>query len=194
MNTEEEKYWTERYRNHQTGWDIGGVSTPIKESIEQLEDTSIKILIPGAGNGYEAEFLHDKGFHNVTVLDISEEPLNNLQERCPTFPSENLIHGDFFSHQGQYDLILEQTFFSAIHPSMRTDYRDQMKNLLRPGGKLVGLLWGVPMNTDHPPYGGSREEYQKLFEGHFQIKVLEECYNSIPPRQGAELFVVLSLW
>lgn len=46
-------YWSERYKNKDTGWDIGSVSTPIKSYIDQLQDTSKKILIPGCGNGYE---------------------------------------------------------------------------------------------------------------------------------------------
>lgn len=42
-----ENYWTERYGKGETGWDIGHVSTPIKEYVDQLEDKELKILIPG---------------------------------------------------------------------------------------------------------------------------------------------------
>ena len=51
------EYWEERYRAGTTGWDIGSPSTPLKEYIDQLQDPSKKILIPGAGNAYEAEYL-----------------------------------------------------------------------------------------------------------------------------------------
>ena len=47
---EEQSYWTKRYQEESTGWDIGYPSTPLKEYIDQLEDKSISILIPGAGN------------------------------------------------------------------------------------------------------------------------------------------------
>jgi len=41
-------YWTERYDEDRTGWDIGYPSTPIKSYIDQLDDKALKILIPGA--------------------------------------------------------------------------------------------------------------------------------------------------
>lgn len=45
-------YWNERYQNSATGWDIGAVSTPLKEYIDQLDSKEIRILIPGCGNAY----------------------------------------------------------------------------------------------------------------------------------------------
>lgn len=41
-----QEYWNNRYLQHQTGWDIGTVSTPLKEYIDQLSDKQISILIP----------------------------------------------------------------------------------------------------------------------------------------------------
>ncbi|MFK7812517.1 MAG: SAM-dependent methyltransferase, partial [Maribacter sp.] len=82
----EENYWTQRYQEEKTGWDIGYPSTPLKEYIDQLEDETISILIPGAGNAYEAEYLWKQGFQNVNVMDISEFPLKQFQERNPDFP------------------------------------------------------------------------------------------------------------
>lgn len=189
MDKQEEHYWTDRYEKGQIGWDIGQISTPLKEYIDQLTDRSISILIPGAGNGYEAEYLFEKGFKDITVVDISQYPLDNFQMRKPNFPSEKLLRKDFFSLDLTFDLIIEQTFFSAISPTIRLDYANKMHQLLKPEGRLVGLLWGVPMNAEHPPYGGSKREYTELFSPLFSIKYLDDCYNSIPPRSGSELFV-----
>ena len=185
----EENYWTSRYDQGETGWDIGNVSTPIKEYIDQLSDKEISILIPGAGNAYEAEYLWKNGFKNVIVLDISTIPLAHLKSRVPDFPENQLIHADFFNHQGQYDLIVEQTFFCALDPQLRESYVRQTSRLLKPGGKLVGLLFQIPLNRDRPPFGGSKDEYLKLFSGPFNIEIMETAYNSIPPRMGSEVFV-----
>ncbi|SHI83533.1 Thiopurine S-methyltransferase (TPMT) [Algibacter luteus] len=61
MNQEDtnnvENYWTQRYNERQTGWDVGKPTTPLKTYIDQLKNKSLKILIPGAGNAYEAEYL-----------------------------------------------------------------------------------------------------------------------------------------
>ena len=56
----DKKYWQDKYINQHTGWDIGYISTPIKEYIDQLSDKSLKILIPGAGNAHEAAYLYKK--------------------------------------------------------------------------------------------------------------------------------------
>jgi hypothetical protein len=63
--------------------------------------------------------------------------------------------------------------------------------LLVKGGKLVGLLFDIPHNTNNPPFGGDVNEYLQLFSETFQVEVLERCYNSISSRRGKELFVIL---
>ena len=60
-----EDYWDSRYHEKTTGWDVGYITTPIKEYIDQIIDKSLKVLIPGGGNSYEAEYLHHQGFNNV---------------------------------------------------------------------------------------------------------------------------------
>ncbi|WP_339815611.1 methyltransferase [uncultured Imperialibacter sp.] len=185
-------FWTKRYRDGSTGWDAGAITTPLKAYFDQLTDKQTRILIPGAGNGYEAEYLFKVGFQNVFVIDLSREPLNNLRQRVPELPQEQLIEGDFFDHEGQYDLIVEQTFFCAIDPSLRQSYAEKVHALLRPGGKLVGVLFDDPLNSDRPPFGGNAAEYRAYFEPLFDFKVFEACYNSIPPRACRELFIHLT--
>lgn len=190
MNDLTDKYWNNRYEINDFGWDLGEVSAPLKKYIEQLNNKDLKILIPGAGNAYEAELLYKLGFKNVYVLDFAEAPLQNIKKRLPDFPDSQLIQQDFFDHHGQYDLILEQTFFCAINPNLREKYVKHMKTLLKPYGKLVGLLFNDILNIDKPPFGGSKAEYEKLFPELFDIKKMEPCYNSIKPREGRELFII----
>lgn len=186
-----ENYWSGRYDKGQTGWDIGYVSTPLKTYIDQLEDKSARILIPGAGNSYEAEYFHGLGFTNVFVMDLSRAPLDNLKRRVPDFPDDHLLCEDFFDHQGQYDLMLEQTFFCALNPSLRSAYVAKARALLRPRGKIAGLLFNIPLFDDHPPFGGHKADYEPLFRDSFDIQVMETAYNSIPARAGNELFIKL---
>ena len=188
MNIFGKEFWSSRYQSGMTGWDVGEITTPLKEYFDQISDKSISILIPGAGNGYEAEYLVKEGFASVTVIDISHVPLQRLSESFEA-SGLTLIEGDFFEHRGNYDLIVEQTFFSAIHPSRRIDYCRHMLELLKKEGRLVGVLFDDPLFSDRPPFGGTRSEYQSLFQDRFQIHVLERCYNSIPARQGREVFV-----
>jgi len=190
-NNVEENYWTTRYRESQTGWDVGRVSTPLKAYIDQLNDKELKILIPGAGNAYEAAYLWNIGFKNVHVLDISKIPLEALKQRIPDFPQSQLMHGNFFEHEGEYDLIIEQTFFCSFLPTQenRNNYAFKMAELIKPAGKLVGLWFNHPLtDEENRPFGGSREEYLNYFSPHFDVQTFEPAHNSIEQRQGRELF------
>ncbi len=191
-NKPEQDYWTKRYEEERTGWDIGYPSTPLKTYFDQLLDKQISILIPGAGNAYEAEYLLKKGFQNVYVMDISEIPLLEFQNRNPNFPKKQLLFEDFFQHENQYDLIIEQTFFCSFVPSdeNRNAYAKQMAKLLKPNGKLVGVWFDIPLTNDFKkrPFGGSKDLYVKYLGKYLKTITFERCYNSIAPRMGKELF------
>ena len=139
-----------------------------------------------------------KGFKNVHLLDWSARALQNFQEQLPDFPDSQLINSDFFEHEktaesDKYDLIVEQTFFCAIDPSLRPKYVQKMSDLLKNEGKLVGLLFNIPLNLgvgNEPPFGGNQGLYQSLFEPSFRIKAMDTCSNSVRPRAGNELFVI----
>ena len=184
-----EDYWSNRWENQETGWDIGHISTPLKKYFDQLNNKEIKILIPGAGNAYEAEYLHRNGFKNVFVADISSCAIESFKKRVIDFPSENILCVDYFQIEDQFELIIEQTFFCALHPSERKAYCKKTQELLRPKGKLVGLLFQIELFKDHPPFGGSKEEYLSLFKPYFSIESMETAYNSIEPRRGNEFFI-----
>ena len=66
-----------------------------------------------------------------------------------------------------------------------------MKELLAGGGTLVGVLFNRVFE-ESPPFGGSEQEYRELFSAHFNNVSIEGCYNSIPARTGAELFIKIS--
>ena len=104
-----------------------------------------------------------------------------------------MIHSDFFTLNTTFDLILEQTFFCALPPEMRTQYVEKMASLLNPKGKLAGLLFDFPLTTEGPPFGGSATEYLNLFSDKFTIKTLEKAHNSIKPRQNKELFFIFEV-
>lgn len=181
-------FWDNRYKNNQTGWDLGCVSPPLKLFIDQIEDLSLRILIPGAGNAYEAEYLAEKGFKNVTVIDIAPSLVEQLKEKFKNKAGINIIQGDFFEHQGEYDVILEQTFFCALHPSLRDAYGMQMKSLLAENGSLVGVLFNRSFDGG-PPFGGSQEEYEQRFKKCFNDVKFEPCKTSHPARLGNEVWM-----
>ena len=188
----DQNYWSNRYQNNDAPWDMGKVSPPLKEYFDQLTDKNISILIPGCGNAYEAEYLLQSGFTNITLIDISPSLVEKLTNTFSNSSSTaiNIICGDFFQLNQTFYLIIEQTFFCAIDPSLRPKYADKMQELLNPKGKLVGVFFNRTFEGG-PPFSGSKAEYETLFQDKFKINTMEACYNSIGPRSGTELFVIL---
>lgn len=189
MDISNDAFWSERYLKQQTGWDIGHASPPLTSYMQQWKNKDARILIPGCGNAYEAEFLVEAGFTNITLIDISEVLVKKLRDQIKS-RFVKIIHTDFFAHTGTYDLILEQTFFCALPPALRTDYAAKMYDLLAEGGTLAGILFNRHFEGG-PPFGGSMDEYEILFGQKFTIKTLAPCYNSIDPRKGSEAFFIV---
>jgi methyl halide transferase len=184
-------FWDNRYISSETGWDVGSISTPLKDYIDQLTNKDISILIPGCGNAYEAAYLLEHGFTNITLVDISPVLVAAVKEKFSVYLNKqlNVKCTDFFSLDGNFDLVLEQTFFCALDPSLRKRYAEKMYEILKPGGKITGVLFNRDFEGG-PPFGGSITEYQKLFSGKFDIITMDLCYNSIAPRKGKEVFII----
>lgn len=184
------EYWDSFYTGSKIGWDVGYVSTPLKEYFDQLEDKNIRILVPGAGSGYEAEYLYEMGFHNTFFMDFSPNIVRQFKERCPQFPQNQIITDDFFDHIGSYDLIVEHTFFSSFPVNYRNKLSQKVYNLLDDKGKYVGLVFNHHFNLGSPPFGATPDEYIQLFKPLFTFKIFETANNSIKPRRGREMFFV----
>lgn len=181
------QYWDNQWKANTTGWDLGMPAPPLVSFIDSVENKNAKILIPGCGSAYEAEYLISKGFTDITLIDISETASCKLKEKFSNNPQINVVCDDFFHHQVKYDIIIEQTFFCALPPSMRQRYVWKMHKLLNENGILAGLLFNRTFDVS-PPFGGSKEEYEKLFFGAFDFVNIETASNSVEPRANTELF------
>ena len=184
-------YWNNRYESNATQWDLGCVSPPLKAYIDQITDKNLRILIPGCGNTYEAAYLLENGFTDITLIDIAPALVKELKKTFSSAPQVHIILGDFFEHEGKYDLILEQTFFCAIDPQLRERYVAKMNDLLDINGKLVGVLFNTVFEHSGPPFGGDISDYEVLFGKKFNIQLMEKCYNSFVKRKETELFIKL---
>lgn len=188
-NNLDANYWNERWENEKTPWDMGSASPALMSYMSKVSDKDLSILIAGCGNAHEAEALLDMGFTNITLVDIASKLVEKLQVQFQNKIGIKVILADFFELENSYDIILEQTFFCALNPEMRLKYAETAHKLLKDDGRLVGVLFNKNFETAGPPFGGSAEEYKTYFEPNFQIEKMENCYNSIPPRQGSELFI-----
>lgn len=182
----DQEFWNQRYAEKQTGWDLGAASPPLVRIFEQIENKDADILIPGCGNAYEAQYLLDHGFTSITLIDIAPLIVKDLQHRFQGNANIRIICEDFFDHKGQYDYIIEQTFFCALDPTLRPDYVSKMHSILKPEGILTGVFFSRNFEQDGPPFGGTQIEYEALFGELFRAEFAESD-DSIPARLGNEI-------
>ncbi len=184
----DKNYWNTQYENNTTGWDLGEATLAFINYFENVEDKNTAILIPGCGNAHEAAMLLSLGFKNITVIDIAPKVVNDLKEKFRNEHQLTIICGDFFDLKEHFDFIVEQTFFCALPPQIREKYVWKMHELLKPKGKLVGLLFNRTFEQG-PPFGGSIDEYKNLFQGSFHHHKIENCKHSALPRANTECWI-----
>ena len=191
MKTHTADYWNHRYLNKSTPWDIGYSSPALMTYFSQsVLDRGASILIPGGGRAYEITGLWEMGYTNVSICDWSEQAILDARKVNPKVPADRFLIQDFFEISGQFDYILEQTFFCALPVSLRPAYIQKCKELLlQRQGHFVGLLFNVEFEKEGPPFGGNVHEYRELFKTYFNIKTLAPSMGSIQPRDGNEVFI-----
>jgi methyl halide transferase len=191
MENSSKNYWNNRWETNTMTWDVGYPTPPIVDFFEKNKEKyrHSAILIPGCGSGHEALWLLENGFSNITLSEIS--PIAAAKLRQKFGQRLRVIEGDFFELTEKFDLVIEQTFFCAIDPSLREKYVQKMHEILTENGKLVGLLFECDF-VGGPPFSGNRAEYRALFEPFFEINSLEITEKSISSRLGRELWVSFS--
>ena len=192
-NSLDNSFWNIRYQNNQTGWDLGEISNPIKKWFDNQENKKINILIPGAGKGHEVKYGFENGFRNIFYMDLSSCAADLFKEICPRFPKDQILIGDFFSLKKPlfFDVIIEQTFFCAIDPTLRPNYIKKTNEILKENGKIIGLLFNREFDTNGPPFGGTEKEYRGLFNSKFNFKKFENSLLSSLPRKEYEFWIEL---
>jgi len=186
--------WQRHYEENDLGWDLGQVAPPFVKLWQEEKLPLGKVLVPGCGRGHEVVFMAENGF-DVTAIDFSSGAVTYLKNALKKRNLEGrILHQDFFSldesHEGVYDLVLEQTFFCAISPKQRRDYVLNVSRILKPGGILVGLFY----HTDEqggPPYNTTREDIEMHFSKKFEIQELDKTSLSTEQRKDKEWLGIL---
>jgi cyclopropane fatty-acyl-phospholipid synthase-like methyltransferase len=187
--------WQRHYDEGDLGWDLGQVAPPFIKLFESKIILPGKTLIPGCGRGHEVIYLAENGFE-VTAVDYSPGAVNHLKS---TVQERNLkcevLHLDFFgidsSHNGVYDLLIEQTFFCAISPEQRSSYVSTVARALKKGGMLAGLFYNTGEEEGGPPFNTTREDIKKYFSDSFEIRQLSKTEDSAEQRKNKEWLAIL---
>ena len=148
-------FWNGKYADRHTPWDLGRESEPVRRLAASHFPSAGRVLIPGCGRGYEAVYLAERGYR-VTAVDFADEAVRFLRELAgEKGVILEILQEDLFSldaaRNGTFDVLLEQTCFCAIDPSLYRDYEQMAHRLLAPGGRLLGVFMEVK-DIEGPPY------------------------------------------
>ena len=186
--------WEADYARRTDGWDLGGPTPLLKRLASSGEFRPGRMIVPGAGRGYDAREFARHGF-DVTAVDFTSYAVQEMKRLAePHAPVEVLQH-DFFTLPRQlddaFDYVLEYTCFCAIDPARRSAYADLVARLLKPGGIYIDLAFPLGTHKSGPPFAVSSSEIFDLFGARrFTLLRRETPADSVPQRRGREeLFV-----
>jgi SAM-dependent methyltransferase len=178
--------WEQRYRAHDTPWDLGGPHPALAHVLEAL-DGPRAVFVPGAGHGHDALAFAAAG-HDVTAVDIAPTALARLGARAAaTGAGVRAVEGDVLDlparFEDAFDLVFEHTCFCALEPADRPAYARAMARALRPDGRLAAVLWHHG-EAGGPPYDISETTARACFEQVFTIASSEPLAVCAQGRRG----------
>jgi SAM-dependent methyltransferase len=188
VNSDEVEFWEERYRADRMPWDFHGVPDALTQYLRQTSAKG-RVLVPGCGSGYDVRAFYEQGWQ-PTAIDFSPAAI----ERAQTFlgpQADALRLADFFRDEfgSGFDLIYERTFLCSLPPGRWPEYARRMAELLKPGGKLVGIfMYGD--EPEPPPFPLTEPAAQSLFAPYFNLT--ED--RRIPAAQSLPLYAGKERW
>jgi len=173
--------WEARYRDDDTGWDLGGPPPALVKLLDDLGDAKLKVLVPGAGFGNDA-IAWAAARHAVTTVDYAASAVAGAIERAKAAKvALEVLEHDLFdlpdALNQSFDAVWEQTCFCAIHPDRRAAYVESIAGVLKPGGAFYGLFWNHSME-DGPPFDVTPDHVRDIFGGRFVIESLQPAHAS----------------
>ena len=187
--------WEEKYQTGDVFWDRGAPSPPLAHYLEH-HPVQGRALVPGCGHGHEVSLAVQHGL-DATGLDIAPTGVAAARALYPLL-ADRIIVGDVFNPaaelRGGFDVVLEHTCMSGLHPSLRASYRRGIDLTLRPGGLLIGV-WFINPDLDPgeegPPFPFSVIALTALFADGYAIVDDYVPDVSFAGREGRERVRVL---
>lgn len=181
------EFWDTRFRDGVTPWDAGGVPPALKNWIGRRRGR-LRVLIPGAGTGYEVRLFAAHG-HDVLAIDFSDAAIEAAKRELGSL-SGRVRKADFFGLQdGPFDVVYERAFLCALPRTLWPEWARRMAELVSPGGVLAGFFY-LDDNQRGPPFGVSREGLNDLLGKAFDLTESQV----LPPEQSLPVFQGKEIW
>jgi SAM-dependent methyltransferase len=192
--SDEQGKWHAAYLDDDTPWDKGAPSPGL---IDWLAGHKFhgRVLVPGSGRGHDVPPIAESA-DEVVAIDLSEKATELAAASNPC-PNARYRAADFFDlpqeFHSAFDWVWEHTSFCAIEPPRRRAWLAAMRQVLKPGGKLLGVFYLAPESeTEGPPFKIARADLEALLSEYFTIEEQWAPEHHYPSRANAERFYLLS--
>lgn len=175
-------------------WYEKNLDPDLKYQIDTMNLTKGKFLDLGTGPGTQAIELSKLGFES-TGTDIAESAINKAKELSDdvNFVVDDILNSSFSDKV--FDFILDRGCFHVFEPSLRKNYLNQIKRIL----KNDGILFLKVMSTkerglpdDEGPYKFSEQDVLDVFEKDFEIiEIISTVYYGILDPLPKAIFAVI---
>ncbi|KAG6466330.1 probable thiol methyltransferase 2 [Zingiber officinale] len=191
MKSDAKDGWNKSWEEGVTPWDLGQTTPVILQLVQSGSLPKGRILVPGCGSGYDVVAMASAE-RFVVGLEIASSAIKKAKERCSSLPNANqftFVEADFFTWQPKekFDLIFDYTFFCAIDPSLRSAWAERIRELLKPDGELITLIYLISDQKEGPPYNNTVDDYEKVLNPvGFSCVAIEDNEIAVERRKGSE--------
>ncbi len=187
--------WELDYRRGTARWSLG-TPTPVFQALlaENIFPPG-RMLVPGAGLGYDArEFARHR--FEVVAVDFAQDAVDAMRGALTPETRHAILQDDFFqlptALRDTFDYVLECCCYCAIDPTRRAEYADQIARMLKRGGAYIALAFPLGEHVGGPPFAVKPEELIALLQARgFTLLRRQVHPATIKPRQGREELLVL---
>ena len=182
-------FWNQRYASGETPWVLHKIPAALRFFLKRTRIKG-KVLIPGCGTDHGVIKAFADAEFEVTAIDFSSIAIAETKKALGNFgPSRTggIMRADFFKSDfgRRFDLVYERTFLCAMHPRRWPQYAKRVAQLLRPGGKLIGIFF-YGTDPEPPPYPINKTQAVEIFGKYFRLVRDLKISDSVPMFAGTE--------
>jgi SAM-dependent methyltransferase len=184
-NSARPAFWNQRYASGETPWVLHKIPATLRSFLKRTRRKG-RVLVPGCGTDHRViKVFADAGFE-VTAIDFSPVVLAETKKALGNFDGR-IMRADFFKSDfgRRFDLVYERTFLCAMHPRRWARYAKRVAELLRPGGKLIGIFF-YGTEPEPPPYPINKAQAANIFGKYFRLLRDLKVSDSVPMFAGME--------
>ena len=192
-------FWHNKWAANQIGFHLEDVN-PLLLKFWQHTSPSYdkKVLVPLCGKSEDLIWLASK-HEEVQGVELSQIAVRSFfaehlytptvtkisgQHELYQFDELSIYMGDFFSAPVEpVDIIYDRASLVALPSEMRVQYAERLKQLLKPGGKiLLVTLDYIQSEMSGPPFSVPEQEIEQLFSGFKLTRLNQDIAGSDHPK------------